>query len=179
MDPRIKKQLHRSDQLFGFYTNILEDLNPEQLNFKPEKDKWSIVQIVYHLFTAETLIYHSLMNFSFDIKNEKLGLGSRIRSFLTNLMLNSTLKFKAPSSRLEQFPDEIDALALSENWKKKRNGFVDYLKKFREDKLSYRVFRHPVSGKFTLSQTLGFMNYHLKHHQRQIERIIDSENFPK
>ncbi|MGC6531845.1 MAG: hypothetical protein ACON34_02475 [Flavobacteriales bacterium] len=37
-----------------------------------------------------------------------------------------------------------------------------------EDKL---VFKHPIAGRITLDQTLGFLQRHIPHHRFQLERI--------
>ena len=117
MHPKVIKQLSRSDTNFQFYSKVLSDLDPEQLNFRPDSKKWSILQTAYHLFLSESMIHKSIMKFSFEIKNEKLGMGAKFRSFLTNIALDSNVKFKAPTSQLEDFPDSIDAVELLEQWK--------------------------------------------------------------
>jgi len=68
---------------------------------------------------------------------------------------------------------------LINKWDRSRKEFRDYLGDFDSDKLQYFIFKHPIAGKLNILQALEFINYHMIHHQKQIERIKKLNNFPK
>ena len=140
MNSRIKSILQKSQTLHQEYYDILGSLSEDQLNYKYKEDKWSIVQIAYHIYLSDTGIQNVIMNWSFDRKNEKLGFKSKFNSFMINSALSTSMKFKAPLKTLEQFPEDISANELVNDWKLKCEKFDRFAGDFDESKLEYMVF---------------------------------------
>ncbi len=181
MHPKIEKHWKRIEASKEYYDALLKVFNPEQLNFKPESNAWSMMDVMQHLYTSEKLSSNFVRNFDFSRKNMKLGLKSRIKTILLVNRLNSKKKFKAPKI-LEQNMGNLnlseDAHEFQYQWGELRNDIKSMLDNFPEDKLKHFTFSHPAVGKLTITQTLEFFNSHLNHHKHQIEKINHHPNFP-
>jgi len=179
MDQNLSKQF---ELLEGQKAQLLKDFGSwsrEQLYFKPGSDQWSVLEVLQHVVNIDTGVTKYLCKYQHDISQEKLGLGAWWRSMLLRLFLRSPMKVKAPNVRNIQPLDTKELETLSADWAKSRAILYDYLKKFPQDKLMHFVFKHPLSGKFNIEQTLIFIYYHAHHHDHQLNRIISHSEFPK
>jgi DinB family protein len=179
MNPKIEILIQRSGELHFYFKDLLNQLTLPQLDYRENDTKWSIAEIIYHVYLSEKLPCNFMINFSFERKNQVLGIKARIRSLILNIVLNSKLKFKAPVNAIENFPEVIDPQELINKWDRSNKEFLDYLENFNSDKLKNFIFKHPLAGKLNILQTLEFINSHMVHHKKQIERIKKLDNFPK
>jgi DNA gyrase/topoisomerase IV subunit A len=149
----------------------LEKLDGRILNYKPAADKWSIVQIVFHLVKTEKLVVISINR---ELKNidtsKKLGMKERLSALLLNTALKTNFKFKAPEI-VRNVPVEYDINELITKWITVRNNLKQALEKLNSDSINKFVFEHPYSGKLDAVQTLNFLHNHFNHHLKQIEKI--------
>lgn len=179
MNPKIDKLIKRSGELHLYYEGLLNQFTRSQLDYRVHDAKWSIAEIIYHVYLAEKLSCNFIINFSFERKNQVLGIKARIRSLILNIVLNSKLKFKAPVKAIENFPEVIDPQELINKWDRSSREFREYLENFDPYKLKNFIFKHPLAGKLNILQALDFINSHMTHHKIQIERIKNLNNFPK
>jgi hypothetical protein len=56
-------------------------------------------------------------------------------------------------------------------WDRARAGHRTALESFDRTDLIRPMMKHPIIGKLTPAQTLTFLDAHLGHHGRQIERL--------
>lgn len=150
--------------------DLLEKLDEKQLNYRPVEDKWSIVQIVFHLVKAEQL---SLISINKEIKNpgsSNAGLSAFFRSSLLKYSLMSPLKFKAPAI-LGNMPKEYDINELKTKWLVVRDKLKKTLGEVNHEQGKKYLFEHPYAGKFNIYQTMDFLVQHFNHHYRQISNL--------
>ena len=69
------------------------------------------------------------------------------------------------------FPSETDLEEISSRWIAVRQDISGLLQSLESQQLRCGLFRHPVSGWMTISQTLAFTSAHLRHHVYQVERL--------
>jgi len=182
MNPKIQKHWEQLEEGKAYYDALLKVFNDEQLKFRPEAGAWSMLDVMQHLFTSESISYQFLKNFDFNRKNEKLGLKAQVKTMLLVNRLNSRKKFKAPkvlSDKKESLDISDDAHKFTHQWEDLRNEMFNFLNDFPSEKLNYFTFSHPAVGKLNVIQTLQFFVAHMKHHQYQIESINHHEDFPK
>jgi len=158
-------------------------LSPEQLNWKPAENSWSVAQCLDHVIKT---------NHEFDAEFEKLASGTRKNSFwenyspfsgwagrfLINAVSEDSKKAKAPSNRIVP-PSDIDADivrrfadAIAEvNEKVEACGDVDREK---------TVVTSPFLSVFTykLDDALTVLVEHSKRHVRQAKRVLATDGFP-
>lgn len=162
--------------------NLIDEvgkLTHEQQNFSPSPETWSILQVFNHLITAET---NSLKYMSKKIQGiatiRKAGVPAMIRSALLKLFLKLPLKYKAPKGVNVDHEEIYFFENQAKQWDDLRSAlgkFLDQLDPVAAQKL---IFKHPISGRMNIYQTLSFLYEHMEHHKKQIERIKIHPEFP-
>jgi len=133
---------------------------------------WSILQVLEHLALAEqhTLAYiHKKMQD--PSKLPPAGALSFWRMAIVVVALRSPYKAKAPERTAHPEAD-MTLAAVREHWDGVRQGWQQLVDGFPPALVDRAVFRHPRTGLMSLAHTLGFMQAHLDHHRRQIDRRI-------
>lgn len=149
----------------------LESIDEKTLHLKPAIDKWSIIQIIFHLVKAEHISIISIQNNLLKNKNtSNAGMSSRIRAVVLNYALRTPLKFKAPKI-LGNMPDSYNLNELKKKWIKLRCDLKAILKNIKPEDAKRNLFRHPYAGDVSIFQALDFIREHFLHHNKQIERI--------
>lgn len=152
----------------------LEGHDRDRLNRPRADGGWSALQVLHHVVAAEsgTLQYTSKKMLG-GTSLPRAGLLSRLRLLSLKAALASPLRFKAPAVTAE-VPAEIDPDELRAEWAEVRAGWETLLEGIPEEVLDRLVFRHTLVGLMGLPDTLAFMQVHLEHHARQVERVLAS-----
>ncbi len=162
--------------------NLLDEiakLSHTQQNFKPSSESWSILQVVNHLLYAETNVVKYMLKKMQGIATvEKAGVQAKLRSVMLNTFLKSPLKFKAPKAAMPVQEEVYIYENLRKQWNETRAEFAKILDQLNPADAKKLLFKHPLSGKFNIYQTMSFMQEHIAHHIRQIERIKSDARFP-
>jgi len=159
-------------------------LSPEQINWKPSAEVWSVGQCFEHLIKSNELFYGDL---------EKIADGSRKSSFLENysplssffgnLLVNSLKKdgrkFKAPTQKIVP-PSEIDANII-ELFAAHQAELIDKIKQTETADWGKVKITSPFMKLITYRLSDGYQVVveHEKRHFRQAERVSKTKNFPK
>jgi hypothetical protein len=150
----------------------LDGLDPAILNRPPPRGGWSALQVLHHVITAEAA--------TLDYIGKKMragpglpraGLLSRLRLLGLQLVLASPLRLRAPAATAG-VPDTIEPDALRARWDEVRAAWRERLEGFPPELVDRMVLRHPFAGLMGLRDTLGFMQAHLDHHARQVDRVL-------
>ena len=154
-------------------TTYLQGADKNGLTFKVNENKWSTIQICFHLIKSEQLTTLSLnKNLQLRENLKKSGLISLIMDASLSLVLKSKIKFKAPAI-IAKMPDNYDFDELMKKWNTIRASLKNYVDNFPEDCLRKVIYRHPIAGWLNLSQTLNFLQNHFDHHKPQIIKLIE------
>ena len=150
----------------------VEHLDEERLNRPPAAGKWSIIQVMCHLISAEKAFLASLRKeVSRGTGIGRAGLKNTLKRGLLKVAFSLPLRFKAPP-RAEALPEHQDLETTRGQWDEVRAGWWETLGAFPPELADRELFRHPVVGRLSLAQGLDFMVDHLERHGRQIDRII-------
>ncbi len=155
---RLKKDMLTRDDLF--------------LNQPPQPDKWSALQVVYHLYLSETLSVSYLAKKISSGPHPSTGMGETLRYLLLKYVLATPLKFKAPRAVGENLPDNLEKIALFKDYDETRENLRTMLDSFPADRLNEAIYKHPKVGYLNMEQTVGFLYAHFIHHEKQIRHII-------
>lgn len=180
MHEELEKRMKQLQEDRKAYSFLLISKSEEQVDFKPQDEKWSIKEVVHHLYLSEQLTLNGLRSFDFDRKNEILGIKAKLRALILRLALRSKKKFKAPSLvRKKMMETKIPQAAdIDAQWELLRIDLKDFLSNFPTDRMNKFIFVHPRAGKFNILQTLDFLIDHQKHHLNQLNGILSDKNFP-
>jgi len=99
------------------------------------------------------------------------GIASRLRRLAVQAALVLPLRLRAPAATAA-VPEEIDPAELRARWEETRRRFRELLDGFPAALENRLVFRHPFVGLMGLADTLAFLQAHLDHHARQVERAL-------
>jgi hypothetical protein len=158
----------------GFLFETVCGLSPEQWNFRPDDETWSIAEIVEHLVLIERRI-HALIA---DLRNAPEATTSDGRAEMDDIIVNDvpvrSVKVKAPS-----------VLCPTNGW-----SGPEGLQLFLECRdqtmqllaaplLRARVRPHPIFGAWDGYQWLLAVGSHTARHTDQIREVKTDPNFPQ
>jgi len=161
--------------------NILKavkGLTPEQANFKPAEDKWSVTGCVEHMILSENMLWgmvdESLKKPADPAKKSEVkvtdesilnGIPDRSNKVKTFDALVPKGTYPTPSATAKAF-------------KEMRNNHISFLKKTPEDLRNHFVDTQ-FMGTMESYQMLLFIAAHSNRHLKQIEEVKADPNFPK
>lgn len=107
---------------------------------------------------------------------QRRGLKDRFLWAAVNVVLTLHLKAKAP--KVAEPKEGWDFETIGNNWEAARIQLREYLEGLDEAAAQRKVFKHPYGGPLDIEMTLDFMDKHLEHHLKQLERIQSAEGWP-
>ncbi len=158
---------------------VLEASTPEQHNFRPSPESWTMLEVAQHLLQAERGLAAPAYK---GVELGRVTVRSRLGYWFVLGIFNTPFKVKIPEgARKGAEPKGGDALTLAliqQTWQDSRTQLQSYLENQPGSELPKPVTRHPLVDPMTLQQMLGFFDIHIAHHQHQLKRITQSSNFP-
>lgn len=157
-------------------TELTENLNEEQLNFRPADNRWSIIDNINHLIKVEGVVWSIIEN---TLKEPGDGQKSDISDddFIRKMSTREK-SFNAPAKLQPSEDDFTDYRSAMAEFKKVRKRTIDFVKKNDED-LRGHFSPNPVFGNLDTYQWTLHPSTHCYRHIEQIEEIIADSNFPK
>jgi hypothetical protein len=168
---KVYQQFEKLEQSKNQLLNRLASINPSVLQFYPAKDKWSIIQIIFHLNSSES---NSVKYMSKKSLGGSSVPKSTMMTSLKSLLLSTALRFfkwKKPVV-LPDPPGNLYSNEVMNSWNGTRIQLKQLLEQLSEDMLNRNIFRHPTAGRMNISHALTFMQEHFDHHLKQIEERI-------
>jgi hypothetical protein len=159
------------------FLDSVAGLTPEQWNFKPAPDRWSIAECAEHIAVSEDFISGYVRNQI--VKNAatpdaKSAIGDEA---IVAAVPDRTKKFKAPEpiqpTHRWKTPEETVA-----HFKESRNANIAYVRDTTDD-LRAHFAKHPAFGLMDAYQWMLLDSGHSQRHTAQIEEVKADPNFPK
>lgn len=151
---------------------VVEGLDAAALNRPPAPGKWSALQVLHHVVTAESLtVGYVRKKMQAGAALPRAGLNSRLRLLALRVTLKAPLRLRAPAATAA-VPESIDPAELRARWDAVRSDMRALLDSFPAELNGRLVFRHPLAGRLGLADTLAFMHAHLEHHLAQVKRAV-------
>jgi hypothetical protein len=141
----------------------VKGLTDSQLNDAPS-GKWSIRQVLEHLYLLERLIVDQMSKVMLSDKE------TAIEDKPIHRILDRTYKFEAPSY-VAPSSDFMTFSTIQEKLLKSRSALEAFLVHADEEKMLKRSIPNPVLGPLHLKQWVEFIGWHEKRHLAQIEEI--------
>jgi len=161
-------------ELIHHYGSLSED----QLCFNPGPGEWNLLQVMRHLVTAEKQSMNYIQRKMESAEQiPKTGTGSVFRFFILKLALILPIKYKAP--KIAQVNEDYQDFELMKaEWDDIRDNMKKMIDQSDDQTLAKAVYKHPRAGFLNVKQAIEFMENHIVHHQKQIDRIIKNPSFP-
>jgi uncharacterized damage-inducible protein DinB len=156
----------------------LQNFSQHQLTFRPDENRWSMLDVINHLVLAEQRSYHFMANQRDPNRMpQKLGWDNPFRVLLMIAALRLPLKYKKPANVPGPQTDK-DLEQLTREWQDAQAKLTAFVESLSEDMLHIPIFIHPFFKFLNIAQTLLFLREHIDHHLKQVKRIARSTGFP-
>ena len=162
--PFLLAQLQASRDIF---LNSFAGISEEQSHVKPAPDRWSVLDTIEHLTTAESI---QLKLISTQRTPRPADAPNREGAFL-HMIPNRTHKMESPDGAkpIGRFATLAEA---AEQFKTTRAGVIQFLEQYTDDLRASEVKHpHPAAGMVSICEMLVAMAMHAKRHAAQIEEI--------
>lgn len=167
----VNLQLEKLDATREELLSQLETVEESILHFRPETEKWSIVQILFHLNSSESISTKYMAKKSQGGASvPKTTALSHLRIFALKTALRN-FTWKKPAV-LPDPPEQLHLQEVLQTWNETRHHLKTLLEQLPDDVLNRNIFRHPSAGRMNASHALTFMQEHFYHHLPQIENRI-------
>jgi hypothetical protein len=174
-----KKHIEAYDAILIDLLKASEGLSDAQLNWKPSEDSWSVAQVHSHLLLSEKLSVKYLQK---KLPHAGDSKKSGIRSWWNFARLKWALKgpiaLKAPP-HVATVPDYVTRESLVKDWESTRATMKSLLEAVPSSFAGNNLYRHPLTGKFSLSHMLQFFVIHIGGHIQQVNRVRSNPDFTK
>ncbi|GKV65288.1 MULTISPECIES: DinB family protein [Sporosarcina] len=142
----------------------VNELSDEQINQKPAEDRWSIKQLLQHLYLMEGAVTKTIQS---QLASDKQNLAQDKPIELT---VNRSTKVEAPD-----FAVPTEDFATLEELKAKLSATHEALRHLSEstpeEQLEVKSYPHPVFGEMNLKQWIPFVGYHELRHIEQLKEV--------
>jgi hypothetical protein len=161
---------------FTIYSNKqlmdLCSLKSDILQWKPNADSWSLLEVLHHLLLVEQAVLNYIEYKQSHIQPPaKTSLKTWLYGKLLNRALLSNRKFKAPIAAGSPSP-VISADEIAEGFRIVREQTREKFETTQQKRLSGALFKHPLAGYLSPKHTAVFIKSHWIHHQKQINALI-------
>lgn len=155
--------------------HMSEHLTPEQWNWKPAPDRWSVGEVAEHILVTEQAFMEILTG---PFLESTVAMSERVQmpaAQIAAIMRDRSQKFQAPEAAKPTGRWSSQAEFL-EAFKKQRKGTIAFTKSDAD--LHGHVYQNPALGMLDGEQWLAFIAYHGERHVLQAEEVMAHEGFP-
>jgi hypothetical protein len=163
----LEKFIERLDHTTNTVLQVANECPPEQLHVK-EEGKWSVLEIIEHLYLTDKVIFTIISRPSETIhpdseiigndKLQKILIEQRRRKISSPAMLQPKGEMKDLNALLQLFIHQRESLKND----LLRNTIT----------IDNRVHHHPLLGAMTIADWLNFTTHHTQRHLEQIKDIV-------
>lgn len=146
---------------------VIKGLTDEQINKVVEEGKWTIAQVLEHLYLTEKIVVRSFSEAQQITEENPVKLRKVHLTTDRSQKVNAS-KFLVPSIEQQTLGE------LKEKLKKSRESLEKFMKEASEEDLNGKFMPHPFFEKLSLNQWVEFLAYHEKRHIAQIEELKEA-----
>ncbi|MGG4267042.1 DinB family protein [Peribacillus simplex] len=140
-------------------------LSDEQLNAHPEEGRWSIIQVLDHLYKMERTITRNIED---KLKSDEST--TPVDKPIELTLLNREVKVQAPAFVIPS--ESFQTLSeLKDKLSESRKAFIQVVDHAKLNDLEQKSFPHPLFKELSLKQWITFVGLHEKRHLMQIEEL--------
>jgi uncharacterized damage-inducible protein DinB len=172
---RAVKDLEASSKAFLASIN---GLTPEQWNFKPDENTWSIAECAEHITLSEEFILELITKRVLPSPAIESTAEMRARDeMIVKSLYDRSKKFKAPEmiQPTHQWPDSD---SMAKEFTARRARTIEFARSTQEDLRAHAV-PHPVFQQMDAYQWVLLIAGHSGRHTAQIEEVKTHANYPK
>jgi DinB superfamily len=173
MNNRLEKLYNKLEQQRAELLTIVQSYPTELLNKSLASGKWSILQILTHLYISEKLSIGYIKKKSLAVNElRNAGLWQSVLMIILKISQRIPLRYKAPKTVLQNTPESASLSDLFAQWNLLRIELKSMLTNLPDKHVNKLVYKHPVAGRLSFPQAVDFFSEHIIHHTPQIKRIL-------
>lgn len=173
MNPGLQQRFSRVKKARADLLARVEGVDEARLNQKPGEGQWSVIQVFCHLIKVEELsLGYIRKKMQAGTDTPLGGFVSKLKSTALTMVMRTSLRVKAPDRRVANLPESQTLQETIENWNRVRADWQKTLDSFPVELLDRTVYRHPVVGLMNIEQGLAFLEEHIRHHVKQVDRTL-------
>ncbi|CDQ20518.1 DinB superfamily protein [Halobacillus karajensis] len=156
--------MYRLDEKRKELLHFIEEASDQEASVKPEETRWSILEVLEHLYLMEQMIIYQI-NQTLKQEDKQKAIEKPIHR-----ATNREYKVEAPESVRPNSEFQIlhDA---AEGLKKTCEATLLHIHNKDEETLKKRVFPHPSFGDMDLKQWIEFIGWHELRHLDQLKEV--------
>ncbi len=174
MNTRLNEIINDIKDARSTVLDIMRGLPQEELDEQPGPGKWSIGEIVHHLYLVETGIIKLLEKQIQRAKKRGIGPDTNDESLLGSLdrfaLETAETKFSAPGQTAPRHG--VEKKELVELLHGSRSELMGILLEASSFDLSELLFPHPALGRLNMYQWVLFVGKHDRRHTAQLKAIM-------
>ena len=155
--------------------DLVRSVPPDKYLQQPNPHRWSAGQAANHLYLSEKLsLAYLRKKMSYPDTIPKFHFKSWLAMFTYKIILTGIVKASAPKQinmwgDHEVFPPD----QLDQKWSELRAELFGFIREKHPQFKNDLVFKHPFAGRLSMQQMLVFFNDHIRHHTKQVRRILN------
>ncbi|PIC99117.1 DinB family protein [Sporosarcina sp. P29] len=142
----------------------VEYLTDEVINRQPAEDRWSIKQILQHLYLMEGSVAKTIQ-IKLAAEDQNITIDKPIQLTVDRSNKIEAPDFVTPTLEYSTLHDLKSKLTAT------HSTLHDVAENATEDQLAVKSYPHPVFGEMSLTQWLPFVGYHEQRHIEQIKEV--------
>ena len=181
----IKSTLQKGKEAKEKAMLAFSNMSPEQLNWKPSAESWSIAQCLEHLIIADSSYFPDLKKITEG--TYKMGFWEKYSPFtgLCGRLMKDRMHEKATKKMIA--PEKICPVSgkinyeIIELYHKNVDLFLGYISKSKNVDLDKAIIASTILQivTYSLRDALEFLVQHEHRHINQAERVKENEHFPR
>jgi len=137
---------------------------------------WTPVQVLQHLLLVESLILSGLhRDAGSDRETTGRTLRDQVGAFAVSLVFLLRIRVRMPTRRVDPVPP-LSFAEVEERWRVVGSELAIRLREAAARTPGHAVLRHPVAGPLSPVETADFLVKHMRHHERQLHRILGARD---
>jgi uncharacterized damage-inducible protein DinB len=177
MSPLFQKHYDRLERQLAELLLFVHALPNDQLTKIPAPGKWSILQILTHLYISEKLSIGYIKKKSLAVNEVgNAGLWQSVLMVVLKISQRIPVRYKAPKAVLQNTTEAMPLSDLIAQWNLLRIELKSMLNNLPNHHVNKLVYKHPFAGMLSFPQAVAFFQEHITHHTPQIKRILKNVN---
>ena len=173
--------IHKLDQLDLKLDQLalqLQGLPMDKLQQRPNVDRWSPMEILFHLFKSEgSSLAYLKKKLSFNPSFNKTSLREKFNGLMVKYYHYYPGRNQAPKYvEGSLLPEELTLDLLIKDWKGQRQAFRTFLESLPQERFEQPVFKHPLVGRISIDALVDFFRAHFLRHEKQLLQVLKNNS---
>ncbi|MBA4494213.1 DinB family protein [Paenactinomyces guangxiensis] len=152
--------------------DAVSGLSDEELNQRVSAEKWTIAQVLEHLYLVERAVASQIKHGLYDESDQPYEVKPIDR------VLNRSVKIKVPNPALEPKTNFQSLESLKVKLDKSRHQLLEAMENLDPELSEKRALPHPGFGRLSIKQWTEFIPLHEKRHIHQIKETRKELKLP-